>query len=36
MSALDQTEQMAGWSKSTVVVAGDFNCPHIDWESMSL
>ena len=42
MSSLDKIEQMARWSKSTMAVAGDFNCPHIDsmtvwvWDSMSL
>ena len=35
-SALDQIEQLAGQSKSTLVVTGDFNCPNIDWDSMSL
>ena len=35
-SALDQIEQLAGRSKSTLVVTGDFNCPNIDWDSMSL
>ena len=34
-SALDQIEQLAGRSKSTLVVTGDFNCPNIDWDSMS-
>ena len=35
-SALDQIEQLAGRSKSTLVVTGDFNCPNIDWDSMIL
>ena len=34
-SALEQVYDLVGNSKSTVVLAGDFNCPDIDWDSLS-
>ena len=34
-SALEQVYDLVSNSKSTVVLAGDFNCPDIDWDSLS-
>ena len=34
-SALEQVYELVGNSKFTVVLAGDFNCPDIDWDSLS-
>ena len=34
-SALEQVYDLVGNSKSTVVLAGDFNCPDIDWDNLS-
>ena len=34
--ALEQVFEVVGNSKSTVILAGDFNCPDIDWDSSSV
>lgn len=33
--AIKQVSDLVGDSKATVVLAGDFNCPGIDWENRS-
>ena len=35
-SALEQIDEMSGRSKATVIVAGDFNCPKVDWDNMTV
>ena len=34
--ALEHVFGLVGNSKSTVILAGDFNCPDIDWDSSSV
>ena len=35
-SAINQVAALVGNSKSTVILAGDFNCPGISWDTLSL
>ena len=35
-AALEQIDKQSGKSKATVIVAGDFNCPKVDWENITV
>ena len=35
-SALEQVDRKVGNSKATVIVGGDFNCPKVDWDNLSI